>query len=84
MEKRCKDTARKCQRLKYILHKHRQEEQHTIKQGGGSMVLLKENKGENKIEVRDDFSKNASEEEIKNIVDNVSRIILAFYKRKTA
>lgn len=48
------------------------------------MVLLKENKGENKIEIRDDFSKDASGEEIKNIVDNVSRIILAFYKRKTA
>lgn len=48
------------------------------------MVLLSTNTGENKVEVRDDFSKNASEEEIKNIVDNVSRIILAFYKRKTA
>lgn len=48
------------------------------------MVLLSTNTGENKVEVRDDFSKNTSEEEVKKIIDNVSRIVFAFYKRKTA
>ncbi len=48
------------------------------------MVLLSTENKANKVEIRDDFSKNASEEDVKRIIDNVSRTILAFYRRKAA
>lgn len=48
------------------------------------MVVLNPENEASKVEIRDDFSRNTSEEETKRIIDNVSRVILAFYRRKAA
>lgn len=48
------------------------------------MVILSMENEASKVEIRDDFSRNTSEEETKRIIDNASRAILTFYRRKAA
>lgn len=57
---------------------------HTIK-GGGCLALIKTIKyGSGEIRIHDDYSKDKTAEETQHIVDEVSRMVIDFYRREAA